>query len=98
MIEFGTAATRAIASVLFDGNARRFRDIRWIFSHAGGTMPFRIKRFVRNPQLIPGSAPLFPEGVAAELRRFYYDTAQAGNSAAMSARTQVVPTSQIVLG
>ena len=98
MIEFGTDTTRAIASILFNGNARRFRDIRWIFSHGGGTMPFLIERFVRNPLLVPSSAPLFPEGVAAELRRFYYDTAQVANPAAMSALSQVVPTSQIVLG
>jgi predicted TIM-barrel fold metal-dependent hydrolase len=98
MIEFGTDTTRTIASILFTGNARRFRDIRWIFSHAGGTMPFLIERFVRNPILVPTSAPLFPDGVAAELRRFYYDTAQVANPAAMSALTKVVPASQIVLG
>ena len=98
MIEFGTDTTRAIASILFNGNARRFRDIRWIFSHAGGSMPFLIERFVRHPILVPSSAPLFPEGVAAELRRFYYDTAQVANPAAMAALTRVVPTSQIVFG
>jgi predicted TIM-barrel fold metal-dependent hydrolase len=98
MIEFGTDTTRTIASILFNGNARRFRDIRWIFSHAGGTMPFLVERFVRNPILVPGSAPLFPEGVLPELRRFYYDTAQTSNPAAMSALTKVIPTSQIVFG
>jgi 6-methylsalicylate decarboxylase len=98
MIEFGTDTTRTIASILFDGNARRFRDIRWIFSHAGGTMPFLVERFVRHPLLVPSSAPLFPEGVAAELKRFYYDTAQASNPAAMSALTKVVPVSQVVFG
>jgi len=98
MIEFGTDTTRTIASILFDGNARRFRDIRWIFSHAGGTMPFLVERFVRHPLLVPSSAPLFPDGVAAELKRFYYDTAQAANPAAMSALTKVVPTSQVVFG
>jgi 6-methylsalicylate decarboxylase len=98
MIEFGTDTTRTIASILFDGNARRFRDIRWIFSHAGGTMPFLVERFVRHPLLVPSSAPLFPEGVAAELKRFHYDTAQASNPAAMSALTKVVPVSQVVFG
>lgn len=98
MIEFGTDTTRTIASILFNGNARRFRDIRWIFSHAGGTMPFLIERFVRHPTLVPSSAPLFPEGVAAELRRFWYDTAQVANPAAMAALTKVVPSSQIVFG
>ncbi|MEO7337056.1 MAG: amidohydrolase family protein [Caldimonas sp.] len=98
MIEFGTDTTRTIASILFNGNASRYRDIRWIFSHAGGTMPFLIERFVRNPILVPSVAPLFPQGVAAELKRFWYDTAQVANAAAMSALTKIVPTSQIVLG
>jgi predicted TIM-barrel fold metal-dependent hydrolase len=98
MIEFGTDTTRTIASILFNGNASRFRDIRWIFSHAGGTMPFLIERFVRHPILAPKVAPMFPQGVAAELKRFWYDTAQVANPAAMSALTQVVPVSQIVLG
>jgi predicted TIM-barrel fold metal-dependent hydrolase len=98
MIEFGTDTTRTIASILFNGNARRFRDIRWIFSHGGGTMPFLIERFVRNPILVPSSAALFPEGVLPELRRFYYDTAQISNPAALAALTKVVPASQIVFG
>jgi len=98
MIEFGTDTTRTIASILFNGNARRFREIRWIFSHAGGTMPFLVERFVRNPILVPASAPLFPEGVLPELQRFHYDTAQTANPAAMSALTKVIPLSQIVFG
>lgn len=98
MIEFGTDTTRTIASILFNGNARRFRDIRWIFSHAGGTMPFLIERFVRNPILVPSSRPLFPDGVLPELQRFYYDAAQTANPSAMSALTKIIPTSQIVFG
>ncbi len=98
MIEFGTDTTRTIASILFNGNASRFREIRWIFSHGGGTMPYLVERFVRNPILVPGSAALFPQGVLPELRRFYYDTAQVPNAAALSALTKVVPPSQIVFG
>ena len=45
MIECGTDTTRTIADIIFSGNAQKFRDIRWIFSHAGGTMPFLIERF-----------------------------------------------------
>jgi predicted TIM-barrel fold metal-dependent hydrolase len=98
MIEFGTDTTRTIASILFNGNARRFRDIRWIFSHAGGTMPFLYERFVRNPILVPSAAPLFPQGVLPELQRFHYDTAQASNGPALAALTKMVPTSQILFG
>ena len=98
MIEFGTDTTRAIASVLFNGNVQRYGDVRWIFSHAGGTMPFLIERFVRHPILAPKVAPLFPDGVAAVLKRFWYDTAQTANAPAMSALTKVVPVGQIVFG
>jgi 6-methylsalicylate decarboxylase len=98
MIEFGTDTTRAIADIVFSGNARKFPDIRWIFSHAGGTMPFLIERFVRNPLLEPSAKPTVPEGTLAELKRFYYDTAQTSNKAAMSALTAIIPVSQIVFG
>lgn len=89
MIENGTDTTRAIASILFDGNAQRFRNIRWIFSHAGGTMPILVERFVRYRPAAD---------VAAELQRYTYDTAQVANVAAMSALTKIVPVSQIVFG
>ena len=98
MIEFGTDTTRAIADIVFSGNARKFPDIRWIFSHAGGTMPFLIERFVRNPLLEPSAKPTVPEGTLAELKRFYYDTAQTSNKAAMSALAAIIPVSRIVFG
>jgi predicted TIM-barrel fold metal-dependent hydrolase len=98
MIEWGTDTTRTIADIIFSGNARKFRDIRWIFSHAGGTMPFLIERFVRNPLLDPSAKATVPEGTLAELRRFYYDTAQTSNKGAMSALSAIIPVSQIVLG
>lgn len=98
MIEWGTDTTRTIADIIFSGNAQKFRDIRWIFSHAGGTMPFLIERFVRHPQIEPKAKATVPDGTLAELTRFYYDTAQTSNKAAMSALSAVIPTSQIVFG
>jgi predicted TIM-barrel fold metal-dependent hydrolase len=61
-------------------------------------MPFLIERFVRNPLLEPAAKPTVPDGTLAELKRFYYDTAQTANKAAMSALSAVIPTSQIVFG
>jgi predicted TIM-barrel fold metal-dependent hydrolase len=98
MIEWGTDTTRTIADVIFSGNAQKFRDIRWIFSHAGGTMPFLIDRFVRNPLLVPSAKATVPDGTLAELKRFYYDTAQTSNKAAMSALSALIPVSQILFG
>lgn len=98
MIEFGTDTTRTIADIVFSGNARRFPDIKWIFSHAGGTMPFLIERFVRNPLLDPKARAAVPDGTLAELRRFYYDTAQTSNKGSMSALAAIIPPSQILFG
>jgi 6-methylsalicylate decarboxylase len=98
MVEWGTDTTRTIADIVFSGNAQKFRDIRWIFSHAGGSMPFLIERFVRHPLLEPKAKATVPEGTLAELTRFYYDTAQTSNKAAMSALSAVIPPSQIVFG
>jgi 6-methylsalicylate decarboxylase len=98
MIEFGTDTTRTIADIIFSGNAQKFRDISWIFSHAGGTMPFLIERLVRHPIIDPKAKPTVPDGTLAELTRFHYDTAQTANKAAMSALAAIIPTSQILFG
>ena len=98
MIEFGTDTTRTIADIVFSGNARKFPDIRWIFSHAGGTMPFLIERFVRHPLLVPKAKETVPDGTLAELKRFFYDTAQTSNRGSMSALAAIIPPSQIVFG
>ena len=39
-MEYGTDTTRAIMGVTFSGDAARYPDIRFIWSHAGGTVPF----------------------------------------------------------
>ncbi len=98
IIEYGTDTSRTIASLLFTGTASRCPDIKFIFSHAGGTMPFLIERYVRLPLLSKVAAARTPEGVMPLLQRFHYDTAQVANPAAMAALTKVVPTSQILFG
>jgi 6-methylsalicylate decarboxylase len=98
LIEWGTDTSRTIGDIVFSGNASRFRDIKWIFSHAGGTMPFLIERFVRHPQIEKKYQPAVPDGTLAELTRFYYDTAQTANKAAMSALAAIIPASQILFG
>jgi predicted TIM-barrel fold metal-dependent hydrolase len=61
-------------------------------------MPFLIERFVRNPVLDPNARATVPDGTLAELRRFYYDTAQTSNKGSMSALSAIIPVSQIVFG
>jgi predicted TIM-barrel fold metal-dependent hydrolase len=98
IIEWGTDTTRTIASLVFSGTAARCRDMKIIFSHGGGTMPFLTERFVRLPVINKTVAPRVPNGVEYELKRFYYDTAQAAHPFALASLLKLVPVSQVVFG
>lgn len=97
-IEYATDTTRTIASLVFSGTAARCRDMRLIFSHAGGTMPFIIERFTRLPMADKRLVENVPDGVMHELKRFYYDLAQASHPIALSGITQLVEVSQLLFG
>jgi 6-methylsalicylate decarboxylase len=97
-IEYATDTTRTIASVVFSGTAARFPEIRWIFSHGGGTTPFLLSRFERVEAGLKERAERLPKGFLYELKKFYYDTAQANHTAALAALTTLVPASQMVFG
>jgi predicted TIM-barrel fold metal-dependent hydrolase len=98
VLEYGFDTTRAITNILFSGTALRYRDIRWIFCHGGGTTPFLAERLVRAPSLNKALAQLVPNGVMAELRRFHYDVAQVAHPMALAALTRLVTISQILWG
>ena len=96
-IEYGTDTTRAIARMVFGGASQRFPDLRLIWSHAGGTMPFLIECFIRLAQSHDHAARL-PQGFLPEARRFFYDTAQVANHTALTCAREVIPDSHFVFG
>ncbi|HEX3938817.1 MAG TPA: amidohydrolase family protein [Xanthobacteraceae bacterium] len=99
VIEVPHDTTRTVVSLLLNGRFLQYREINWIFSHAGGTIPFlagRIEAFY--DQKARGPNGFAPDGIEAEFRRLYYDTANATHPAAMAALTKLVPMSQIVYG
>jgi predicted TIM-barrel fold metal-dependent hydrolase len=94
-IEYGTDTTRAIAGLCFSGDARRFPSIRWIWSHAGGTLPFLAGRLENAASAFRAQ---LPDGLAAELRRFHYDVAGAANAGALASLLQLVKADRILFG
>jgi predicted TIM-barrel fold metal-dependent hydrolase len=101
MVEYATDTTRSIASLVLSGATSRYPDIRWIFSHAGGTMPFLLERFLFQAGVqskTPEGAKRIPNGVLYELRRLYFDTAQSANPYAMGPLTRLVSNTQICFG
>ena len=94
-MEYGTDTTRAIIGVTFSGDAARFPNVRFIWSHAGGTAPFlagRIDGGSRNAK------ERMPDGFIAEAKKFYYDLAGATNKGAIASLTTLVPAAQILFG
>jgi predicted TIM-barrel fold metal-dependent hydrolase len=97
LIEYGTDTTRAIASYVFRGAARRFPSVRMIWSHSAGTMPYLIERF-DGADHSPAAKTQMPDGFRASIGRFWYDIAQASNPVATRALRSVVPMERIVFG
>jgi 6-methylsalicylate decarboxylase len=97
-IEYGTNTTRAIAKMVFSGASRRYPNMKVIWSHAGGTMPFLVRRFIKRVHESPEYEPILPEGFLPEARKFYYDCAQGPDAPAMASLKAVVPVSRILFG
>lgn len=98
LIEFPHDTTRTVSSLLFSGTFGRCPDIRFIFSHAGGTVPYLATRMALLGSMDKGLARNVPEGVMPILRRLYYDTAISANPISMAALLKLVTPAQVLLG
>ena len=98
VIEYGTDTSRTIVNIIFSGTAARTPNIKYIFSHAGGTIPFLTERLQMMPVLDPKLQARVPNGVMHELQRFYYDTAWTSNPYALSSLLQLVKKDQVLYG
>ena len=95
-IEYATDSTRTIANLVFSGTAIKFPDIRWIFSHSGGTLPFLTGRFIR---LANERKPAnLPDGPLPEFGKFYYELAQGNTPGQIAALLKMVSISQVLYG
>ena len=96
-LDFPFDTTRAIVSLLFGGTFARCRRIRFIFSHAGGTVPFLAERIAR----LGGRSEFqnkVPDGVVSELERLYYDTALSANWLAFRSLLELVESDHVLFG
>jgi predicted TIM-barrel fold metal-dependent hydrolase len=96
-IEGPVDTTRTMVSLLFQGGAAKYPDIRWIFSHSGGVTPFLLSRFQRE-ETEKDRKSVLPKGLMYELRKFYYDTAQGHHEGALKGLLTIIPASQVLYG
>ena len=97
-IETATETTRTVASLIFGegGTVHKFKDIRWIWPHSGGTIPFLTSRFEQQTRVKPD--PRMPKGPLPILESFYYDVAQGNTPGQLAALLKMVSVSQVVFG
>ena len=92
-MEYGTDTTRAIIGVVVNGYANSFPNIRWIWSHGGGSMPFLAERIGgsrRNERM--------PNGFVDEVKKMYYDLAGATNRGVVASLLELVQADHIMFG
>ena len=97
-IEYATDSTRTITSLIFGeaGSAFRFPDIRWIWSHSGGTLPFLTGRLIRLAS--ERKDPRMPDGPLPILRKYHYEVAQGNTPGQLAALMKLVTVSQVLFG
>jgi 6-methylsalicylate decarboxylase len=98
VLEFATDTARTIISLLVSGTTTRCPDLRFIFSHGGGTVSSVTGRIIQLYGANKNFAQRVPGGPLPELRKLYYDTASASNQYALAPLLKLVPASQVVLG
>ena len=99
MLEYPMDTTRTIASLVVSETATRCPDVRFIFSHAGGTLIGVAGRLLGAEMSAENLAKTpEPNTRLHHLRRFYYDTAGSANPVNMQALKTLVGVSRIVFG
>lgn len=97
VLEYPFETTRTATSLIMSGAMSRFRSIRFILSHAGGTLPLLVPRIALSISMMPAVAERVGDTLAA-VRSFYFDTALSAGNAPLSALTQVSDPDHILFG
>ena len=94
-IEYATDTTRTVASLIFEKprSAFKFPDIRWIWSHSGGTIPSLTSRFIRL-----ASERKMTEDPVAVVQKHFYEVAQGNTPGQLAALMKLVSISQVMFG
>lgn len=97
MIDFPFETTRVATNLILNGVMARFPNIRFILSHAGGTLPFLAHRIAIFDRLT-SKRDNYPEGAIAYMKRFWYDTALSGDAIPLAALNGLVDPSRVLFG
>ncbi len=98
LIDFTADTTRAIAQMHYTNRFARTPNVKYIFSHAGGTIPYLAARFgiVDEMKVILGDEE---RGTAADtFRRLHWDTALSWRDPVLQMLRSIVGIDQVLFG
>lgn len=97
MIEFVFDTTRAVANLITSGTLEKFPDIRFILSHAGGTVPYIAWR-LSLCDFVLDKDNKFPQGTLHYLKQFYYDTALSPSPYMLGSVRELIGMERLLFG
>jgi predicted TIM-barrel fold metal-dependent hydrolase len=98
LIDFTADTTRATAQMHYSNRFARTPNVKYIFSHAGGTIPYLASRFaiIDEMKVIPGEVE---RGTAADtFRRLYWDTALSWSDPVLHMLRSIVGMDRVLYG
>lgn len=97
-IEFPFDSTRAIVSLVMSGATSRFPNIKFIFCHGGGALPALAGRIEELTKDEKDRSERIPNGIEYELKKFFYEIANAYHPPTFAALRALAPESHILFG
>ena len=98
VIDYVADTTRAIARLHYSNTFARTPSVRYIFSHAGGTVPFIVQRFDLLDATHAVSGGEIRGDASGQFRRLHFDTALAYQEPVLSLAADVIGIPQLVFG
>jgi predicted TIM-barrel fold metal-dependent hydrolase len=98
LLDYPVDTSRAIAKLHYSNTFARTPDVKYVFPHAGGTIPFVASRFgiVDAMDVIPGAEE---RGAFADtLPRLFWDTASAFNDPVLHLLRSITRLDNVVFG
>jgi predicted TIM-barrel fold metal-dependent hydrolase len=98
LIDFTTDTNRVVAQMHYTNRFARTPSVRYIFSHAGGSIPYMAARFaiIDEMKFVPGGDE---RGTAADMfRRMYWDMALSTSDPVLRMLREVAGIDQVLYG
>ena len=95
LLDYPFDTTRTALHMVANGVMSRHTRLKVILSHAGGFLPYAALRFAGAAQFLPDTTP---EGILADLRCFYFDTALSATPYALPSLTAFAAPGHILYG